>query len=217
MAYFEQWRGRLGIIFFAGLCCSGLSSVLAEDGVLISNQPVYMTDTERKAWQEGLTTQSIKKLPALKAPVADKSEKPVIKTARQEMEPGLETHSKETVLQSCKTGINEHLKSSPIEFLPGRTTLNAENMDVVKKLATLLNDCGRANVIVEGHSDSLGQDDVNQRLSGMRAASVMEALVRLGVKANRLRAVGYGSEKPLVENDTVENRALNRRIEVTLY
>ena len=82
MAYFEQWRGRLGIIFFAGLCCSGLSSVLAEDGVLISNQPVYMTDTERKAWQEGLTTQSIKKLPALKAPVADKSEKPVIKTAR---------------------------------------------------------------------------------------------------------------------------------------
>ncbi len=217
MKYFELWRGRLGIIMVASLLAGGMATAYAEDGVAVSNELSYMTNDERKAWQEGLTTQSIKKVPKVKAPDAADADKPVIKTARQELEPGLETHSKKTVMQNCKSDVNQQLKTSPIEFLPGRSTLNAESMGTVKSLAKVLLECATANVIVEGHSDDRGQAATNQRLSGLRAKSVLDALVKLGVKASRLRAIGYGSDKPMVDNDTLENRALNRRIELTLY
>lgn len=212
----ENWRGCLGGVLVAVVLPFGGQAALGEDQVAVSTELTYMSDEERKAWQEGLTTQSIKTVPEAKTPVVETEERPVIKTARQQPEAGIDTHSK-TAIQSCKSEVNDHLKLSPIEFLPGRSTLSPSNKKIIKELATLLLDCAVANVIVEGHTDDRGNPDENQRLSGRRAQSVMEALIQNGVQSKRLRAVGYGDLKPIASNETPESRAQNRRIELTLY
>lgn len=222
MIFCKQWRGCLGFLMVAAFSLGGGQHLLAEESTFVSSEMKYMTDEERKAWLEGLTTQSIKKLPdqTQKEETANKDQeagdKPVIKTARQELETGLDTHSK-TQIQTCNADIHQSLKISPIEFLPGRATLTKQNMVVITKLADKLKDCATAHIIVEGHTDDRGNPATNQRLSGLRAEAVMKALIKLGIPAKRLRAVGYGAEKPIVSNDTVENRATNRRIEMTLY
>lgn len=71
------------------------------------------------------------------------------------------------------------------------------------------------DIIVEisGHTDNVGSNASNQKLSQRRADSVKAWLVKNGIPAERLTAVGYGEESPRVSNDTEENRRLNRRIE----
>lgn len=71
-----------------------------------------------------------------------------------------------------------------------------------------------AKVTVEGHTDNVGGDADNQRLSEARAQSVVQWLVQHGVPAARLEAHGYGKTQPAFPNDTPANRARNRRIEI---
>ncbi len=68
-------------------------------------------------------------------------------------------------------------------------------------------------MIVEGHTDSRGNEDKNQALSERRAASVMKYLVQKGVDSSRLEARGYGPDKPIADNDTSAGREKNRRVE----
>lgn len=65
---------------------------------------------------------------------------------------------------------------------------------------------------IEGHTDSDGDDASNMLLSKARAASVSKWLVDHGIKCSRLYPVGFGESRPLVANDTAENKALNRRV-----
>lgn len=66
---------------------------------------------------------------------------------------------------------------------------------------------------IEGHTDSDGGDLYNLDLSQRRAQSVMEALVQRGIEADRLMAVGFGEQQPMVPNDSEDNKARNRRVE----
>jgi len=70
---------------------------------------------------------------------------------------------------------------------------------------------------VEGFTDNLGHEHFNQRLSLKRANSVCDFLKRSGVESERLQAIGRGEEEPLNENATEAERALNRRVVLTLY
>lgn len=71
-------------------------------------------------------------------------------------------------------------------------------------------------VQIDGHTDSVGTDAYNQKLSERRANAVMKYLVNeVGIAADRLTAVGHGEAKPAYPNDTPENRAHNRRVEFT--
>ncbi len=65
---------------------------------------------------------------------------------------------------------------------------------------------------IEGHTDSDGDDTSNNLLSKARAASVSKWLVDNGIKCSRLYPVGFGESRPLVENTTAENKAMNRRV-----
>jgi outer membrane protein OmpA-like peptidoglycan-associated protein len=71
-----------------------------------------------------------------------------------------------------------------------------------------------SNIVVEGHTDSQGPDDANQTLSQKRAEAVREYLVSRGIAADRISAVGKGESQPIADNNTAENRALNRRVEI---
>jgi outer membrane protein OmpA-like peptidoglycan-associated protein len=71
------------------------------------------------------------------------------------------------------------------------------------------------NVItVEGHTDSTGTEQYNQRLSERRASSVADYLIDNGVPASAITVYGYGETRPSSTNDTVEGRQLNRRVEI---
>lgn len=69
-----------------------------------------------------------------------------------------------------------------------------------------------SRILIEGHTDSVGPAAYNMELSNRRAASVKRYLVGLGVPAARLETVGRGEAEPIADNDTVEGRALNRRV-----
>lgn len=71
-------------------------------------------------------------------------------------------------------------------------------------------------VIATGHTDSVGSDAYNQRLSVARAEAVKAYLVSHGVDVKRVRAVGKGESEPIADNATAEGRAKNRRVEVTV-
>jgi OOP family OmpA-OmpF porin len=69
---------------------------------------------------------------------------------------------------------------------------------------------------LEGHTDSVGSADYNQGLSERRAKAIGNALINNNmIKAERIKAVGFGEDKPLMSNDTAEGRTKNRRVELT--
>lgn len=70
---------------------------------------------------------------------------------------------------------------------------------------------------IEGHTDNTGKEPANDLLAEKRAKKCLDYLVSKGIDTKRLNFVGYGSQKPMVPNDTRENRQLNRRVEIYFY
>ena len=101
-------------------------------------------------------------------------------------------------------------------FAFDKATLSPEAYRNVIKLADFLNKYVNRNVLIEGHTDSVGSDEYNLELSRKRADSVKEKLVEDGIDPTRITTVGYGEKYPVVKNDTASNRALNRRVEVII-
>ncbi|WP_438865133.1 OmpA family protein [Neptunicella sp.] len=84
------------------------------------------------------------------------------------------------------------------------------------KLASFLNQNTDRNVTIEGHTDNVGADDVNQLLSQQRAEAVKNYLLSQGVAEQRLQALGKGSLLPVTDNSTALKRQQNRRVEVII-
>lgn len=109
--------------------------------------------------------------------------------------------------------------SNELLFPSGQATLSPAGLDVIKRLAVILNKNPHP-VSVEGHSDPVPiqtrQFASNWELSTSRATSVLRELVRDGVSADRLRAVGYAETRPIESNDTPAGRAANRRVELIM-
>lgn len=91
--------------------------------------------------------------------------------------------------------------------------LKPESTVELDKLVDFLNKNLSVNIEITGHTDSDGDDTRNMALSDNRAKAVMKYLVDKGIRAARITAKGYGETKPLVKNDTPENKAQNRRVE----
>lgn len=86
----------------------------------------------------------------------------------------------------------------------------------IHEFADVMNVDKRLKADIEGHTDSVGRAAYNQKLSERRAASVVKALVELGVEKERINAVGYGETRPVASNETVEGRAENRRVQAVM-
>lgn len=104
---------------------------------------------------------------------------------------------------------------SKVLFETGKAQLKPEGIDALKVLAQSISVLKRGNVIVEGHTDDVGSEANNQKLSQARAKSVSAELKKLIPSQNfKWQEKGLGESKPLVENDSDQNRAKNRRVEV---
>jgi OOP family OmpA-OmpF porin len=107
-----------------------------------------------------------------------------------------------------------------INFDFNKHNIKREFAPVLDEAARILADNPRVKVTVEGHTDSIGSDAYNQRLSERRATAVKSYLVSRGVAADRLDTVGYGESRPVAPNttpdgkDNPEGRAMNRRAEL---
>ncbi|PLK44641.1 OmpA family protein [Emticicia sp. TH156] len=101
-------------------------------------------------------------------------------------------------------------------FDSGKATLKPESFAELNKLLQLLQQNAGLMVEISGHTDNIGKDSDNQALSEKRAMAVVAYLTAQGVAATRLKAVGYGEARPLMPNDTDENRRQNRRIEMKI-
>lgn len=104
---------------------------------------------------------------------------------------------------------------SGILFDTGKDDLKSSAKESLAKAAATLKG-SETNIVIEGHTDSTGSDRINQPLSQRRANQVRDFLVANGVPGSRLTAIGYGSSRPAVPNDTDANRALNRRVQLEI-
>lgn len=100
-----------------------------------------------------------------------------------------------------------------IFFDTDKFQIKNESKDVLDRLVRLMKDYPTLRVEISGHTDNIGSDEYNQRLSENRAKSVTDYMIANGTSKERLTYVGMGKTKPFTTNDTPENRQKNRRIE----
>ncbi len=110
--------------------------------------------------------------------------------------------------------LNDYART--ILFDTGKASLKTESVSVFVDIIKILNEYPTAKFTVEGHTDSVGSEKLNQSLSEKRANSVRDFLVKEGIGADRLTAIGYGEAKPIATNNTRAGRTQNRRVEINL-
>ena len=103
-----------------------------------------------------------------------------------------------------------------VQFSTGKKILPASNK-LLTQVASVLKAQRRIKLVqIEGHTDNVGKPEKNQKLSQERAELVKAFLVKKGIDPARLKAVGFGQEKPIESNSTAKGREANRRVELNI-
>ncbi|WP_137718928.1 OmpA family protein [Methylobacillus flagellatus] len=134
----------------------------------------------------------------------------------QEQKRQMEEATAGTGVQVSQTADNQLKLDIPsdISFDSGRADIKSNFRPILDNFANGLNSNPAATVTVIGHTDSSGNDAINNPLSVNRAASVRDYLSSRGVATSRVSIDGRGSREPVAANDTPANRAMNRRVEI---
>ena len=109
------------------------------------------------------------------------------------------------------------LRLFSLNFDSGASRIKPENFDLLSKAEKAINIFPQSELIINGHTDSQGNDDLNQRISQERAESVKQFMINeMKIPIHRLIASGYGETQPVSSNDTEAGRARNRRIDIVI-
>jgi OOP family OmpA-OmpF porin len=103
-----------------------------------------------------------------------------------------------------------------LEFDFGKTTIRAKSYSALDKVADLLVN-KHFSLKLAGHTDNVGSESANMKLSKDRAEALKAYLISKGANPSRIEATGYGETQPIASNKTAEGRQQNRRVEFTLY
>lgn len=103
---------------------------------------------------------------------------------------------------------------SDISFDTGRAAIKPNFTPILSQFAGSLNQNPATTVTIVGHTDSTGSDSINNPLSIDRADAARDFLVSRGVSRNRIATAGRGSHEPIADNNTVQGRDRNRRVEI---
>ena len=95
--------------------------------------------------------------------------------------------------------------------------LDDETEDFLTGLSTTLKEDKNLKLKITGHTDNIGPEKFNQKLSVKRAEAIRSFLLKKGIESERLEALGRGMNEPLNNNETDHDRAKNRRVEILLY
>ncbi|NPV39108.1 hypothetical protein BREVNS_2433 [Brevinematales bacterium NS] len=111
-------------------------------------------------------------------------------------------------------GIIVNLGNILFEF--DKATIRKEFEKGLDQLAEVLKKYPKLDIVVSGHTDSVGNPTYNQKLSELRAKAIADYLLQRGVSQDRISYIGYGDTKPVASNTTAEGRAKNRRVEIKI-
>ena len=117
-------------------------------------------------------------------------------------------------LQAKRTERGVVLTLGDVLFDTGQAVIRTGAYGTLDRLAAALKDRPARSVIIEGHTDNVGSDAQNSRLSEQRAQSVQTALLQRGVATSQVSAVGKGESTPIADNETAVGRQQNRRVEL---
>ena len=114
--------------------------------------------------------------------------------------------------EDLKKGCKAALYGVNFDF--DKATLRPDSEPALNQVLAVMKEDPKLVLEIGGHTDDVGKPEYNAKLSDARAASVVQWLVQHGIAASRLSSHGYGDTQPLVKNDSDENRAKNRRVEL---
>jgi outer membrane protein OmpA-like peptidoglycan-associated protein len=120
------------------------------------------------------------------------------------------------VLQTQDTARGLIVNMSDVLFDTGSYTLKTATREKLAKISGIVLAHPGLSLQIEGHTDSVGSDQMNQQLSERRADSVRDFLVAQGVAGSSVSAKGFGKADPVASNDTAEGRQKNRRVELVV-
>ena len=116
-----------------------------------------------------------------------------------------------------REGDNIILRLTGLSFDSGRSQIKPQSFELLAKVEKAIDVFPRSELIIEGHTDSFGGDDMNQALSQERAESVQQYMINaMRIPTYRLIATGYGETRPVASNETESGRARNRRIDIVI-
>ncbi|MFT4032246.1 MAG: OmpA family protein [Siphonobacter sp.] len=126
----------------------------------------------------------------------------------------LELPDRDLVVTKIEEGAKVALNN--VFFETAKATLQAESFPELNRVVELMNRQKNMIVEIDGHTDSDGTDEANQKLSQDRAESVRNYLISKGIVESRIVAKGFGENKPIATNDTPEGKQQNRRVEFVI-
>ncbi len=121
-----------------------------------------------------------------------------------------------SVLATSESARGLIVNMSDVLFDTGKYTLKPNTQISLAKVSGILQAYPGLKLQVEGYTDSVGSDQMNQKLSENRADAVRDFLVSQGVQPDNISATGYGKSKPVADNDTAQGRAQNRRVQLVV-
>jgi outer membrane protein OmpA-like peptidoglycan-associated protein len=199
----------------------GGSVIDAEGGSGVSGATVTLTDgagKERTASTDGAGKFQFKDLPPGSYKLNSSSEAYMGGLGQADVKPREEARVTISVNKRPKNpkvtvGKREIIIKQQVHFETGSAKILSDSDVLLQEIAdVLVRNPNLRRIEIQGHTDNQGTPAINKTLSEQRAQAVRDRLVSLGVKADRLEARGYGSERPLVPNVTAGNRARNRRV-----
>jgi formylglycine-generating enzyme len=101
-----------------------------------------------------------------------------------------------------------------IYFNVGKYVVKTESYPALEQITNYLKEHPDSKIMIEGHTDNTGKDNLNQTLSENRAKAIKDEIVKRGIDTGRLETIGYGSSKPVADNNTADGRTLNRRVTI---
>jgi formylglycine-generating enzyme required for sulfatase activity len=101
-----------------------------------------------------------------------------------------------------------------INFDIGKSIVKPESYPIVDQIAGYLKDHPAIRIVIEGHTDNTGSNEVNMTLSDKRAQSIKAEIVKRGIDTSRMETKGFGSSKPVADNKTSAGRTQNRRVTI---
>jgi outer membrane protein OmpA-like peptidoglycan-associated protein len=151
---------------------------------------------------------------ALPTDAAADAQKSQAEPARAAIETAAIANDRARLADDCGVAVRTLSTGAPVRFARGEADLDGRGWAFLERLLAVASDCPQLNLRIAGYADADGAARHNLSLSKRRARVAVTYLLNKGIDAGRLEAVGYGEAQPVAPNDTAENRAKNRRIEV---
>lgn len=119
-------------------------------------------------------------------------------------------------IQLTPLTVGDKITLKNIYFEISKSDLLPASYAELDKLVTMMNDNYKMSIRLEGHTDIVGDSDLNLKFSQDRVKACQEYLVKKGINWNRIEAVGYGDTRPIIKKGTDEERKVNRRVEFVI-